>query len=261
MQEGAVRKAQRMVIGRALSSMSQPYLRECENETHTPEMGTWESFGTPKISEFDCRGQNISHWGVFFIIGKLLKCRCWKWLCMDHLDIYSTSYGKKKGRESNWQFHSRLLKVGNRPNPGACKWSVAHRWKALEESYKFSSDLISIGGLSKELWACKARGIQTGIVSGLLLGSPGTKNHSDVGAAEKHKVYYMGEGGGFPQIRVVVNQSESKVTRRRNPTLRELWGRHLHSRKWDLGVLRDSQKFRAWLQGSKHLALKRSLYH
>ncbi len=26
----------------------------------------------------------------------------------------------------------------------------------------------------------------------------------------------------------------------RNPTLREVWGRHSHSRKWDLGVLRDS---------------------
>jgi hypothetical protein len=30
----------------------------------------------------------------------------------------------------------------------------------------------------------------------------------------------------------------------RNPTLREVWGRHSHSRKWDLGVLRDSQNFR-----------------
>jgi len=46
----------------------------------------------------------------------------------------------------------------------------------------------------------------------------------------------------------------------RNPTLREVWGRHSHSQKWDLGVLRDSQKFRARLQGSKHLALRRSLY-
>jgi hypothetical protein len=27
-----------------------------------------------------------------------------------------------------------------------------------------------------------------------------------VGAAKRHKVYYMGEGGGFPQVRVVVNQ-------------------------------------------------------
>ncbi len=45
-----------------------------------------------------------------------------------------------------------------------------------------------------------------------------------------------------------------------NPTLREVWGRHSHSRKWDLKVLRDSQKFRVRLQGSKHLALRCSLY-
>jgi len=78
-----------------------PTLRKCEDETHTPEMGTWESFGTPKILEFDCRGQKTSHWGVLYIIEKLLKCRCRKWVRMGHLDICSTSYGKKKGRESN----------------------------------------------------------------------------------------------------------------------------------------------------------------
>jgi len=60
-----------------------------------PKVGTWESFGTLEIS-----GQNISHWGVLYIIGKILKCRCRKWPFMGHLDIYSTSYGKKKGRES-----------------------------------------------------------------------------------------------------------------------------------------------------------------
>jgi hypothetical protein len=38
---------------------------------------------------------------------------------MSHLDICSISYGKKKGRESNWQFDSRPLKVGNRPDPDA----------------------------------------------------------------------------------------------------------------------------------------------
>ncbi len=31
------------------------------------------------------------------------------------------------------------------------------------------------------------------------------KNHSDVGAAERHKEYYMGEGGGFARVRAVVN--------------------------------------------------------
>jgi hypothetical protein len=46
-------------------------LEECEDDTHAPEMGTWESFGTPEILELDCRGQNTLHWGVFYIIGKL----------------------------------------------------------------------------------------------------------------------------------------------------------------------------------------------
>jgi len=74
-----------------------PILRECEDEIHTPEIGTWESSGTLEISEFDCRGQNTSHWGVLYIIGKLSKCKCRKRARMGHLDIYNTSYGKKKG--------------------------------------------------------------------------------------------------------------------------------------------------------------------
>jgi hypothetical protein len=70
---------------------------------------------------------------------------------MSHLDIYSTSYGKKKGQESNWHFDSRPLKVRNRPDPDACRWSAKHRWKALNESYNVASNLIPIGVLSKEL--------------------------------------------------------------------------------------------------------------
>jgi len=37
-----------------------PLLEECEDDTHAPEMGTWESSGTPKTLELDCRGQNTS---------------------------------------------------------------------------------------------------------------------------------------------------------------------------------------------------------
>jgi hypothetical protein len=32
-----------------------------------------------------------------------------------------------------------------------------------------------------------------------------TKSHSDVGATERHKEYYMGEGGGFPRVQAVVS--------------------------------------------------------
>jgi hypothetical protein len=141
-------------------------------------MGTWESSGTPKTSEFDCRNQKTLPWGVFHVIGNLLNCRCLKWPCMSHLDICSTSYGKKKGEVSNWQFDSRPLKVGNRPDPGVCRWSVTHRWKAFKESYKFALDLIATWGLSKELWTHKVSGVQTETISELLLGSPGTKSHS-----------------------------------------------------------------------------------
>ncbi len=54
-------------------------------------------------------------------------------------------------------------------------------------------------------------GVQIGTVSRLLLGSPVTKSHSDVGAVERRKVYYMGEGGGFPQVRVVVSQMSPEL--------------------------------------------------
>jgi hypothetical protein len=177
-----------------------PLLEECEDDIHIPEMGTWESSGTPKTSEFDFRGQNTLPWDVLYIIGKLLKCKCRKWLCMIHLDIYSTNYGKKKGRESNWQFDSRPLKVGNRPDLGVCRWNATHHWKVLKESYKFALDLIPIRGLNKELWTRKVSKVRTRTISGCVLGNPGTKSHSNVGAVERRREYYMGEGDGVPRI-------------------------------------------------------------
>jgi hypothetical protein len=42
-------------------------------------------------------------------------------------------------------------------------------------------------------------------ISGLLLGNPETKRHSDMGVAGRHREYYMGEGGGFPRVRAVVS--------------------------------------------------------
>ncbi len=66
------------------------------------------------------------HWGVLYIIGKQLKCKCRKWVCMNHLDIHNTSYSKKKGQESNWQFDSQPLKAENRPDPNAYWWNATH---------------------------------------------------------------------------------------------------------------------------------------
>jgi hypothetical protein len=43
-------------------------------------------------------------------------------------------------------------------------------------------------------------------ISRLPFGNPGTKSHLDVAPVEWRRVYYIGEGGGFPRIRAVVNQ-------------------------------------------------------
>jgi len=153
-----------------------PLWGKCEDETHTPKKWELESSGTPATLELSSREKNTSPWGVLYTAEKVLKCRCPKWPCLSHLDICSPSYGQKKGR--------RPLKVGNRPNSDVCRRSATWRWKALKESYKIASDLIPIGGLSKKLWMPKVPGIQLGIVSGRLLGSPGKKCHLDVASAE-----------------------------------------------------------------------------
>jgi hypothetical protein len=57
----------------------------------------------------------------------------------------------------------------------------------------FALDLIPIRGLSKELEPRKVARIQTRTVSGLLLGSLGTKSYLDIGAAKRRKEYYMGK--------------------------------------------------------------------
>jgi hypothetical protein len=97
------------------------------------------------------------------------------------------------GRESNWQFDSRPLKVGNRPNFLRCRQHATYRWKDLDEGYNFSLDNIEIGGLHKKVCALKVAGV------------PGQNGHLDVVPVEWRKIYYKGEGGGFPQVRAVVS--------------------------------------------------------
>ncbi len=64
--------------------------------------------------------------------------------------------------------------------------------------------------MSKELCPRKVVGVQIETISGLLLGSPGTKSHSNVGAVERHREYYMGEGGDVPRVRAVVSLVSAK---------------------------------------------------
>jgi hypothetical protein len=124
---------------------------------------------------------------------------------MTHLDIWNTRYGRKKGPKSNWQFDSRPLKVGNLPDFLACRWNATYHWRPLNKGYNFDLEFILIGGLHTKLWGFKIAGVPTLGISGLPNGSFGTKCNLDVGLVERHKVYYKGGGGGFPQVRVVMS--------------------------------------------------------
>jgi len=181
-------------------------MREC-TLTLPRQLPLWEreSWWTSKISESDCRGQTSMSCDVPYIIGKLLKLRCLKWARIAHLNIWNTSYGQKKGRESNCQFDSRPQKVKNQPDLLSCRGRATYRWKALDESYNFDSDRIAIRGLFAKLWGPKVVGVPFGAISGLPLGSPGKNRALDVASVESCRVYYKGEGGGFPQVRAVVS--------------------------------------------------------
>jgi hypothetical protein len=148
---------------RAYSFMSQPYFGQVWG--WSPTLGKsedLESSGTPECSELNSKAQNTLHWGVLGVIEKVLKRRYRKWPRIGHLNICSPSYGQKKGRESNWQFDSRPLKVGNRPLTDLRIESAIRRWKDLGEGYKFGSDLVAIRLRSRELWAPKVPGLHPG---------------------------------------------------------------------------------------------------
>jgi hypothetical protein len=90
-----------------------------------------------------------------------------------------------------------------------CRQRAAYRWKDVDESYNFSSDFIAIEHFHTKLCSSKIVEVPSVGISGLSFGSPGTKNHLDVAPVERCRVYYKGGGGGFPQVRAMVNVRSS----------------------------------------------------
>jgi hypothetical protein len=157
-------------------SLSQPYFGQVWG--WSPTLGKsedLESSGTPECLGFDNKAQNTSHWGVLGVITKVLKRRYRKWPRIGHLNICNPSYGQKKGRESNWQFNSRPLKVGNWPLPDLRIESAIRSWKDLDEGYTFGLDLVAIRPGSRELWAPKVPRLHSGQFRDSNLGLPGKR--------------------------------------------------------------------------------------
>jgi hypothetical protein len=206
--------------------------------------------------------------GVLGVIGKVLKRRYRKWPRIGHLNICSPSYGQKKGRESNWQFDSRPLKVGNRPLPELWIDSAIRPWKDLDEGYKFDLDFVAIRLCSRELWAPKVPGLHPGQFSGQFRDSdprvPGVLGKSDIRAWVPQSVIEYTIGSkvvAYSRVRAVVSQ----VTPIARGVATLLWpsvGVKPNTwKKWGFEVLRDSRMFRARQQGPKHLALRCSWCH
>jgi hypothetical protein len=101
-----------------------------------------------------------------------LKRRYKKWPRIGHSHICSPSYGRKKGRESNCQFDSRPLKVGNRPLPDVRFGSATCRWKDLDEGYNFGLELVAIQLCNRELWQFKVPGVPPGQFRDSISGVP-----------------------------------------------------------------------------------------
>ncbi len=70
---------------------------------------------------------------------------------------------------------------------------------------QLSSDCTSIWGLLAKLWGSKIVGVPANAISGLPLGNPGREKPFGCSPMERCRVYYKGEGGGFPQVRAVVS--------------------------------------------------------
>ncbi len=110
-----------------------------------------------------------------------MKRRYGKWPRICHFDICSPSYGQKKGRESNWQFDSRPLKVENRPVPNVRSGSATWRWKALFKGYNFGSDLVPNPRWGGGAMKSQSPGTPTGTISGQLWDSiSGVSGKSDI---------------------------------------------------------------------------------
>jgi len=154
--------------------MSHPYFGQVWGWSPTlGKVRDLEFSGTPECLELNSKGQNTLHWNVLSVIGKGLKRRYRKWPRIGNLDICSPSYGQKKGRESNYQFDSRPLKVGNRPLPDVRFECATWRWKDLDEGYNFGLELNAIQLCSRELWRFKVPGVPPKQFRDSISGVPG----------------------------------------------------------------------------------------
>jgi hypothetical protein len=183
------------------AQMSQPHFEGSVMSPLTlPKMGLGSPPGLPK-TQSTIAGIKTPRIEMFFIpLERSWNVNVQNGLAWTIWTFATQVMVERRAGSQTGQFDSLPLKVKNRPDPGACEWSATHRWKDLEESYNFGSNLVPIWARGEKLWTFKIPGVQTGTILGLHFGSPGKKSHLDASAVESCREYYMGEGGGFPRV-------------------------------------------------------------
>jgi hypothetical protein len=83
----------------------------------------------------------------------------------------------------------------------ACHIPLESSWQGLQLCFRPYLNCRSIDKVMRP----KVTKIPTLRISRLPFGSPRTKCHLDVSLVERHKVYYKGEGGDFPQVQAMMN--------------------------------------------------------
>jgi hypothetical protein len=83
----------------------------------------------------------------------------------------------------------------------ACNTSLESSRQGLQLRLRPHPNLRS----SQEVIVSQSCGTSSLGDSRLPFGSPGTKSHSDATPAGRCRIYYTGEGGGFPRVRVVLS--------------------------------------------------------
>jgi hypothetical protein len=103
---------------------------------------------------------------------------------------------------------------------GECDMALESSRRELQDWFRVRPDRRS----GREVVMAQSPGSSNrdnfGTVSGLHFGSPGTKSHLGVGAAEQRREYYMGEVGGFPRVQAMVSQVSSRSPMARPNTKR-----------------------------------------
>ncbi len=153
-------------------------LWECEGEDSHSRNGSLGVHQDSQPFRNNFRGQNTLHWGVLYIIEKLLKCRCLKWVRMTHLDICNTSYDKKKGRESVWLSTTKNQESTWTPCVQvACNTLLESSWQKLQLCFRLHPNRR----FERRVIISQSCGSPNLDNLGTPLGSPETKSHSDVG--------------------------------------------------------------------------------